>query len=296
MSIVMHPLTALSGSPAYSADDYRHAVNPFLAPSKGTAFDCVAGVRVGSPSPLCSINGLTVTVKAHCGTCSPWANAGAYTYAFTTDGTVSVPDSTGNYKIAVVVEDPSRGQGSVPRGLLKAFPYSTASNAIPGLVLAEVAAGVVSDVAPRLGDGTVVTVPTSDQLKNVSAVNGQRALVAADNKYYVMRDGQWRDSVEVQKVPFGGGEVDIMYGQGSCGVQINGVATDAGSWASVSCPTKIRSGYRPLVEVSAPLLTENGASNTGLVVILPDGSITVKNMGSTGSTGKRRGNVSWPAC
>lgn len=296
MSIIMHPLTALAGSPAYSADDYRHAVNPFLVPSSGSAFDCVAGVRVGSPSPLCSINGLTVTVKTHCGVCSPWPNAGSYTYAFTEDETVNVPDSTGNYKIAVVVEDPSRGQGTVPRGLLKVFPYSTANSAIPGLVIAEVAAGVAADVTPRLRDGTVVTVTTANQLRNVSAVSGQRALVAANNKHYVMRGGTWQDSVEVQKVAFGGGEIVIMYGRDSCSVQINGVVTGSDSWASVVCPTKVRDGYRPPVEVSAPLMTENGASNTGLVVIVPDGTIAVKNMGSKGSDGKRRGNVSWPVC
>lgn len=294
MSIVMHPLTASAGSPAYSADDYRHAVNPFLVPSNGTAFNCVAGVRVGSPSPLCSINGLTVTVKAHCGICSPWANAGSYTYALMTNETVQVPDSTGNYKIAIVVEDPSRGQGSVPRGLVKVFPYSTADSNIPGLVLSEVLAGTISDTAPRLHDRTVVSVATASQLKNVSAVSGQRAFVAADNKYYVMRDGQWQDSVEVQKVPFGGGEAVIMYGQGSCAVQINGVSTDGGSWASISCPTKVREGCRPPAEVAAPLLTENGGSHTGLVVVIPEGTISVRNMGGTGSDGKRRGCVSWP--
>lgn len=296
MSIVMHPLTALAGSPAYSADDYRHAVNPFLVPSSGAAFDCIPGVRVGSPSPLCSISGLTVTVKPHCGVCSPWSNAGSYTYAFTANETVNVPDSTGNYKIAVVVEDPSRGQGSVPRGLLKVFPYSTANTAIPGLVIAEVAAGGISDVAPRIRDSSVVTVTTSSQLKDISAVSGQRALVAVNNRHYVMKDGKWQDSVEVQKVAFGGGEIIIMYGRDLCSVHVNGVAIDAGSWASAVCPTKIRDGYRPFTEVSAPLMVENGGSNTGLVVIVPEGTIAVKNMGGTGSNGKRRGSASWPVC
>jgi hypothetical protein len=296
MSIIMHPLTALAGSPAYSADDYRRAVNPFLVPSNGSAFNCVAGVRVGSPSPLCSISGLTVTVKPHCGVCSPWANAGSYTYAFTANETVNVPDSTGNYKIAIVVEDPSRGQGSVPRGLLKVFPYSTANAAIPGLVIAEVSAGTISETAPRLRDSTVVTVTTDSQLKSISAVSGQRAFVAVNNRHYVMRDGKWQDSVEVQKVAFNSGEIVILYGRDLCSVQVNGVVTDAGSWASAVCPTKIREGYRPLTEVSAPLMTENGASNTGLIVVVPEGTISVKNMGSSGSAGKRRGNVSWPVC
>lgn len=296
MSIVMHPLTALAGSPAYSAGDYRRAVNPFLLPSNGKAFDCIAGVRVGSPSPLCSIDGLEVTVKPHCGICSPWTNLGSYTYVFTANESVNVPDSTGNYKIAVVVEDPSLGQGSVPRGLLKSFPYSTANANIPGLVLAEVSAGVISDVAPRLRDSTVVTVTTSNQLKNVASTNGQRAFVAASNRHYVMRDGKWQDSVEVQRVAFGGGEIDILYGRDVCTVQVNGVAISAGSWDTAVCPTKVRNGYCPLTEVSAPLMVENGGSSTGLVVIVPDGTISIKNMGGPGSNGKRRGNVTWPVC
>lgn len=296
MSIIMHPLTSLAGTPAYSADDYRHAVNPFLVPSSNGPFNCIAGVRVGSPSPLCAISGLAVSVKPHCGICSPWNNSGSYTYAITAAETVNVPDSTGNYKIAVVVEDPSLSQGSVPRGLLKAFPYSTDNSAIPGLVIAEVAAGIISDTAPRLRDSTVVTVTTDTQLKGISAVDGQRAFVAATNRHYVMKNGQWSDSVEVQRVAMGGGEIVIMYGRDLCSVQVNGVAIDNGSWASGVCPTKILDGYRPFAEVSASLLTENGGSSTGLVVITPEGTIAVKNMGGSGSSGKRRGNVSWPVC
>lgn len=296
MSIIMHPLTALAGSPAYSADDYRHAVSPFVAPSTGTAFDCIGGVRVGSPSPLCSISGLTVSVKPHCGVCSPWPNAGSYTYAIMTVESVNVPDSTGKYKVAVVVEDPSLSHGTSPRGLLQVFPYATANTAIPGLVVAEVSAGVVSDVAPRLREGTSVEVFSAAQLSNVSAANGQRALVIPSNRRYVRRGGKWQDAVEVQRVAFGGGEIVIIYGQTMCTVQVNGVAIGAGSWDTLVCPTKVREGYRPLVEVSASLMVENGGSSTGLVVVVPDGTITVKNMGGSGSAGKRRGNASWPVC
>ena len=105
MAIIMHPLTAKNDTPTYTADDYRHAINPLLVPSDGTAFNGLSGIRYGSPSPLVTVKGLTVTVKPHCGTISPWDGLGAYTYAITTNTTVQLADSTNNYKIAVTVED-----------------------------------------------------------------------------------------------------------------------------------------------------------------------------------------------
>lgn len=294
MSIVMHPLTAMAGSPVYTADDYRRMVNPFMFPSDGTAFDCVAGVRAGSPSPLCTIDGLTVTVKPHCGVVSPWVNGGAYTYAVTKEEAVKVPNSTYNYKIAITVEDPGTSHGSVPRGVVKVYPSSTDDATIPGLVLAQVKAGVVSDVFPILRDGTVVEAPTVDRLPKTAVLEGQSAVVTSTGRKYVMRSGKWQNAVEVQKETIGGGEVDVIYGQSSCCVQVNGVAIGAGSWDTVVCNWKVREGWRPFVELSASLLVENGGSNTGLVVVGTDGTIVIKNMGAAGSVSPRRGNISWP--
>lgn len=293
MSIVMHPLTALGGSPAYTADDYRHAVNPFVFPSDGTPFDCVSGVRDGAGRPLCSIDGLTVTVSPHSGVVSPWVNGGAYTYAIVEAETVTVPDSTGSYKIAVTVEDPSVSHGDIPRGQVKVFPASTQDSTIPGLVIATVSAGVVSDVAPILRSSTVLEVSSVSALDTVSAVEGQEALVSSDGSRYVMSNGRWVDPLEVVQESVGGGIVVFMYSQSSCTVIVNGVAIGAGSWDSVECVTKVRSSYRPKYEVSASLLTENGGSSTGLLVVSTNGAVSIRNMGGPGSVGKRRGSVCW---
>lgn len=296
MSIVMHPLTAADGSPVYSANDYRHVVNPFLFPSKGTAFDCVGGVRAGAPNPLCTISGLEVTVKPHCGVCTPWDDNGAYTYALMTPETVNVPTSTGVYKIAVTVDDPSQSHGSLPRGVLQVYAGTTADALIPGLVIAVVSDGVISVVAPVLGDDTVLEAFTYDLLSDVAALDGQRAVVTATGKHYVRRNGVWVDAVEVQKESIGGGEVVIMYGRSMCSVQVNGVKIGKGSWDSIACVNKVRMGYRPPEEVSGSLMVENGGSNTGLVAVSSNGSIFIKNMGAGGSDAPRRGNVSWPVC
>lgn len=200
MAIIMHPLTALNGSPEYTADDYRHAINPLLVPSDGTAFNGLSGIRYGSPSPLVTVNGLTVTVKAHCGTISPWQGLGAYTYAITTNTTVQLADSTNDYKIAVTVEDPSQSHGTTPRGKIEVFPAGTPDSNINGLVIAEVNAGVASDVAPIIRNNAVLMARDLSQLNTIDAMDGQEAVTMADNAHYVRNDNAWESSDTPQEM------------------------------------------------------------------------------------------------
>lgn len=201
MAIIMHPLTALNGSPEYTADDYRHAINPLLVPSDGTAFNGLSGIRYGSPSPLVTVSGLTVTVKPHCGTISPWDGLGAYTYAITTYTKVQLADSTNSYKIAVTVEDPSQSHGTTPRGKLEVFTAGTHDSNINGLVIAEVNAGVASDVAPIIRNNAVLMARDLEQLNTIDAVDGQEAVTIADNAHYVRNDGTWK--VKRKTITFG---------------------------------------------------------------------------------------------
>lgn len=191
MAIIMHPLTAKNGSPEYTADDYRHAINPLLVPSDGTAFNGLSGIRYGSPSPLVTVSGLTATVKAHCGTISPWDGLGAYTYAITTNTTVNLADSTNNYKIAITVEDPSQSHGTTPRGKIEVFTAGTPDSNINGLVIAKVNAGVVSDVAPMIRNSAILMARNLEQLNTIDAVDGQEAVTMADNVHYVRTSGTW---------------------------------------------------------------------------------------------------------
>lgn len=191
MAIIMHPLTAKNGSPEYTADDYRHAINPLLVPSDGTAFNGLSGIRYGSPSPLVTVSGLTVTVKAHCGTISPWDGLGAYTYAITTNTTVNLADSTNNYKIAITVEDPSQSHGTTPRGKIEVFTAGTPDSKINGLVIAKVDAGVASDVAPMIRNSAILMARNREQLNTIDAVDGQEAVTMADNVHYVRNGGTW---------------------------------------------------------------------------------------------------------
>ena len=294
MAIIMHPLTAVSGAPTYTADDYRHAINPLLVPSDGTAFNGLSGVRYGSPSPLVSVSGLVATVKAHCGTVSPWDGLGEYTYAITTDTTVNLADSTNSYKIAITVEDPSQSHGTTPRGKLEVFSAGTPDSNINGLVLAEVNAGVASDVAPMIRNSAVLMARDLEQLNTIDAMDGQKAVTIADNVHYVRNDGAWKPAFETVHESWSGGYITVFYGESSCAVQVSSVKIGSSSWDSVEWGKTIREAYRPQYEMSNPLMVANGASHTGFLVVSAGGVVSVKNMGASGSSDTRNGSVCWP--
>lgn len=294
MAIIMHPLTAKNGSPEYTADDYRHAINPLLVPSDGTAFNGLSGIRYGSPSPLVTVNGLTVTVKPHCGTISPWDGLGAYTYAITNNTTVQLANSTNDYKIAVTVEDPSQSHGTTPRGKIEVFTAGTPDSNINGLVIAKVNAGVASDTATIIRNDAVLMARDLEQLNTITAMNGQKAVTIADNAHYVRKEGAWKPVFETVRKAWQGGSITIIYGESSCAVQVTAVKIGSGSWDSVNWSEKIREEYRPKIEMSNPMLVANGASHTGFLMVSPDGTVSVKNMGSGGSGDTRSGSVCWP--
>lgn len=199
--IVLHPLTALNGAPNYTADDYRHVVNPFLFPSDGSAFGGVQGIRYGSPSPLATIDGLTVTVKPHCGILRPWEVTGSYTYSMAEPMTVEVPDSTGDYKIVVAAYDPSLSHGDTPGAWLQSWDASTPNAQINGLVIARVTAGVVSDVAPKIHVDGTIEVNNWNQLIAIWTVDGVEAVTSSDGQRYRRSGGAWLSLTDIKLNP-----------------------------------------------------------------------------------------------
>lgn len=294
MAIIMHPLTAQNGSPEYTADDYRHAINPLLLPSDGSAFNGLSGIRYGSPSPLVTVSGLTATVKAHCGTISPWDGLGAYTYAITTNTTVQLADSTNSYKIAVTVEDPSQSHGTTPRGKIEVFTAGTPDSNINGLVIAEVNAGVASDKAPIIRNSAILMARDLTQLNTIAAMDGQEAVTIADNAHFVRTNGAWKPVFETVRESWQSGTIAVTYGESSCMVQVTSVKIGSGSWDGAEWGKKIKEGYRPPFEVSNPLMVANGTSHTGFLTVTGAGTVSVKNMGASGSSDSRSGSVCWP--
>lgn len=91
-----------------------------------------------------------------------------------------------------------------------------------------------------------------------------------------------------------GGRISVIYGESSCMVQVTSVKIGSGSWDSADWGKKIREAYRPKYEISNPLMVVNGASHTGFLVVTAGGVVSVKNMGSSGSSDARNGSVCWP--
>ena len=291
MAIIMHPLTAQNGSPEYTADDYRHAINPLLVPSDGTAFNGLSGIRYGSPSPLVTVSGLTVTVKAHCGTISPWDGLGAYTYAITTNTTVQLADSTNDYKIAVTVEDPSQSHGTTPRGQLKVFTAGTPDSNINGLVIAEVNAGVVSDVAPMIRNSAILMARSLEQLNTIDAVDGQEAVTIADEAHYERDSGQWVASYYYHH--WTNWDLFINYLARIVRVECNGAKTGSGSWDSIDAPFKVPNKCVPKRRLNTSVVVQSGGSTTKMLSVDADGTVSLSNQGGVGSANPCLGGITY---
>lgn len=194
MTIIIHPLTVGSDNkPAYSADDFRRTNTVWLSPSDssiGAASACVSGIRNEVDGPICTLSDLTVTVKAHTGIVYPFHGGSPYTY-YIDDETVTLASATQSYKIAIVVSDPSAGIGTTPGATLQALPATTPDNSINGLVLAQVAQGVVNDSAPRLLSGTVIQTQTLTALQQIKTTDGQKGRIATTGDTYTFLNGAW---------------------------------------------------------------------------------------------------------
>lgn len=194
MTIILHPLTVGSDNkPSYSADDFRRTNTVWLSPSDssiGAASACVSGIRNEVDGPICTLSDLTVTVKAHTGIVYPFHGGSPYTY-YIDDETVTLASATQSYKIAIVVSDPSAGIGTTPGATLQALPATTPDNSINGLVLAQVAQGVVNDLAPRLLSGTVIQTQTLTALQQIKTTDGQKGRIATTGDTYTYLNGAW---------------------------------------------------------------------------------------------------------
>lgn len=177
-------------APKYSASDFRLTAGAACAVPDGSAFGGVQGIRAGSPAPLVTIDGTTVTVAAHMGWLSPWKDSASYTYALPGPMQVEVGSTSGSYKIAVVLDDEAAGHGTGEKVRLLSCPSYTPDSQIPGLVVGRVDAGVASDTAPVLSMDATLRVRAQSQLDGLTAADGVSA-VLSDGSRYEMRSGSW---------------------------------------------------------------------------------------------------------
>ena len=109
-----------------------------------------------------------------------------------------------------------------------------------------------------------------------------------------MRPCRWRPSDSVsRKTLYNSGGWNVQQAGGYIWVSVN-IKIGGGSWDFLNCPYTLPAGLRPAANVQAPLLTANGASWTGSVIITTAGVIQVGNTGSAGSTDSRVGVIMFP--
>lgn len=272
-NIIAHPLT---GAGAYTASNFRKAVNATLTPTDGTAFGSLQGIRAGAPTPIATINELIITIQPHAGILNPYPGEGAYTYAITNPTTIDIESRYQNYKLALALSDPSTGHGSSPKLEARIYPYGTGNSSIPGLVIAEIQQGVINEVAPIIAPQALLFARDKNQLDSITAYEGQRARIINDSTEYTYSNGAWvsitRIKSVIQRLPYqtGGaytltreGNIVTLGGQGTCdNVQNAG---------NLKVNEAIPAGYRP----TAPMSVSWGGNQKMDMLVKPDGTITL---------------------
>lgn len=282
---IAFPLTydAAQAGPNYSASDFRLTAGAALAVPDGSAFGGVQGVRAGSPSPLASIEGTTVTVAAHMGWLCPWAG-GCYMYALPEPQQAAVDSTAGSYKIAVVLEDRAAGHGSGERVGVQQFPGYTLDSQIPGLVVARVDDGVASDAAPVIGQDATIRAATLAQLQAVTAADGVGA-VLADGSRYERSSGVWEAvrGAPVRLVSSRYGTITGVRSGGVAQVSIDWKSAAGGSWDTGSMG-RLPEGWRPAMAALYPYQGRDGSSQRQISVDT-DGAISYQNCGGAQNMG-----------
>ena len=286
MPAIAHPLT---GNVAYTASAFRKTVNSIITPTDGTAFGSIQGIRQGAPTPLVIIDGVTLTIHPHAGILNPFTGEGAYTYAITDNTTLRIQSLTQNYKIALALSDPSVGRGSTPKLEATVYPYSTSNMSIPGLVIAEVKSGTVSDVAPRLSMQCMITVQTKEQLATLNVAEGQEALVSSTNEAFRYTGNTWEHNLNYRLAP-----VDVIetarYGYirsngmlaGSAAGKVVTITVNGSNSATSSTGVVIgtvKAEYRPAVEQRGLFGVQNGS--WGIIRITTAGEVMIQHMYSS---------------
>ena len=77
-------------------------------------------------------------------------------------------------------------------------------------------------------------------------------------------------------------------------VAASGIKTSSDSWASIDCPYVIEGALRPGRNYYASMTVENGTSHTRQLVAMSNGTIRVRNLGSTGSPDNSSGSLVYP--
>lgn len=118
MTIAVHPVDAVSGSPTLTGRKFRHILSAALPAIDGYPYGTIGGVRWGTPSSTVTASSSTWGVATHVGVVDPHygAQAGPYLYEVTVaeSGSMNAAHATNpRYDIiSVRIDDPAESDGS----------------------------------------------------------------------------------------------------------------------------------------------------------------------------------------
>lgn len=80
---------------------------------------------------------------------------------------------------------------------------------------------------------------------------------------------------------------------GACTVFARNIVTGSGPWDALDCRYTVPANLRPAVECLAACVTQSGDSGAGFIRVKPDGTISVGQLGSAGTSQPRYGQLTW---
>ena len=197
---------------------------------------------------------------------------------------LTVESGTSGYKrndlvVCRYTKNASTGVENFAAEVVKGTP-TTGTAADPEVTEGDISTGSASAVMPLwriplngITPGAPVRIaPVASTLKTLGDSVSRTKLLYSDSP------GNWR----------------VYLRSGIVFIQANYVTTGSGSWDSVTCPYRLPEAYRPASAVSAPAITANGGSTTGMLIVGNDGVIEMTNQGGSGSSSQRCATLAYP--
>ena len=130
-------------------------------------------------------------------------------------------------------------------------------------------------------------------LRKVKSAIAKRDTIGDSNSTATTVTGEFADYVS-SKVLYSSEDWIIDVTSGMVRVAAKGVHIGSRDWDSTNCSYTIPEQYRPAEDVSAAATTMNGGSWTGSLNVSTDGTVSMRNLGSSGSGDRRYASLVYP--
>lgn len=116
-------------------------------------------------------------------------------------------------------------------------------------------------------------------------------IIITDNAYYVRDSGQWVASYYYQH--WTNWDLFINYLARIVRVECNGAKTGSGSWDTINAPFKVPDKCVPKRQLNTSVVVQNGGSDTKMLSVAADGTVSLSNQGGAGSANPCLGGITY---